>query len=115
MRSILPALVLLSIANAALAGPAENEPIAIGSRLELFVDDHFISKLSGAKLVLQKPTPREVVLTNDAAWEGNECAYYSIVRDVRFKSGSDMSDLSGKPIRLRFAMKDADLFSIRFQ
>lgn len=34
---------------------------------------------------------------------------------VRWKSGPDLSRLAGQPVRLRFAMKDADLFSIRFQ
>jgi len=34
---------------------------------------------------------------------------------VVFKDGSDVSKLAGKPIRLRFLMKDADLYSIRFR
>ena len=34
---------------------------------------------------------------------------------VKWKSGSDVSDLAGKPVRLRFMMKDADLFSLRFR
>jgi len=79
-RMVLQALMLLWLANAAWAEPQVNEPIAIGSRLELFVDDHLIGKLTGAELLLQKPTPREVVMTNDAPWEGNECCYYSIFR-----------------------------------
>jgi hypothetical protein len=40
---------------------------------------------------------------------GNE-----IDRSVRWKHGSDVSSLAGKTVRLRFAMKDADLFAIRF-
>ena len=31
-----------------------------------------------------------------------------------WKNGSDVSKLAGKPIRLRFVMQDADLYSIRF-
>jgi hypothetical protein len=34
---------------------------------------------------------------------------------VQWKGGSDVSKLAGEPIRLRFAMKDADLYSLRFQ
>jgi hypothetical protein len=34
---------------------------------------------------------------------------------VAWKNGSDVSRLAGKPIRLRFAMKDADLYAIRFR
>lgn len=34
---------------------------------------------------------------------------------VRWKHGSHVSQLVGKPIRLRFVMKDADLFAIQFK
>lgn len=55
---------------------------AIGSRLEPFVDDHLIERLSGsAKLVAQKPQPKEVALTADKPWEGNTSAYYAVIHD----------------------------------
>ena len=38
-----------------------------------------------------------------------------LIRQVSWKGGSDVSKLAGKPIRLRFVMKDADLYSIRFR
>ncbi|MBD3672796.1 MAG: hypothetical protein HUJ26_04655 [Planctomycetaceae bacterium] len=58
------------------------EPIEIGSRRELFVDNFLIQSLDGdAKQVLQQPTPHEVVLVTDKPWEGNTCAYYSIFQD----------------------------------
>jgi hypothetical protein len=34
-------------------------------------------------------------------------------RIVTWKGGGDLSALAGRPVRLRFAMKDADLFSLR--
>ena len=34
---------------------------------------------------------------------------------VAWKGGSDLARLSGRPVRLRFVMKDADLYSIRFR
>ena len=37
-----------------------------------------------------------------------------IGRVVSWKHGSDVSELAGKPVRLHFAMKDADLYSLRF-
>lgn len=40
---------------------------------------------------------------------GNE-----IERVVSWKQGSDVSSLSGKSVRLRFVMKDADLYSFKF-
>ncbi|HEX5105933.1 MAG TPA: hypothetical protein VFV87_19075 [Pirellulaceae bacterium] len=36
-------------------------------------------------------------------------------RVVQWKAGSDVSDLAGQPLRLRFLLKDADLFSLRFK
>ena len=36
-------------------------------------------------------------------------------RVVKWKGGADVSPLARKPIRLRFVMKDADLYSIRFR
>ncbi|MFN0166606.1 MAG: hypothetical protein ACKV22_09250 [Bryobacteraceae bacterium] len=33
---------------------------------------------------------------------------------VRWKTGPDVSSLAGKPVRLRFEMRDADLYSFRF-
>ena len=34
---------------------------------------------------------------------------------VQWKNGSDVSQLAGKPIRLRFVIKDADLYAIQFK
>jgi hypothetical protein len=39
----------------------------------------------------------------------------ALERMVTWKGGSDVSKLAGKPVRLRFVMKDADLYSIRFR
>jgi len=38
-----------------------------------------------------------------------------IERVVSRKSGAEVSAQQGKPIRLRFALKDADLYSLRFR
>lgn len=38
-----------------------------------------------------------------------------IERVMAWHTGSDMSRLSGQPVRLRFVMKDADLYSLRFR
>ena len=58
------------------------DPIVIGDRRELFVDDYLIERLGGeAKQVLQIPEPREVVLTCDQPWEGNTSAYFTVLAD----------------------------------
>lgn len=72
------ALMMLSAAAFAVAA----EPVEIGSRLELLVDDHLIDQLDGdLGLQLQRPEPREVVLVTDKPWEGNTSAYYTVFRD----------------------------------
>jgi len=82
MSNVLPVFlsVVLVCGVAQVAGAAE--PIDIGSRLELFVDDHLIDKLSGdARLQLHKPEAKEVALVTDEPWEGNTCAYYTVFAD----------------------------------
>ncbi len=39
----------------------------------------------------------------------------AIEREIVWKSGKDVSALAGKPVRLRFALKDADVFAYRFR
>ena len=54
-----------------------------------------------------KPIPG-YSLKDSQAIIGNE-----LERIVSWKEGANVEQLSGKPIRLRFIMKDADLFSLR--
>jgi len=39
----------------------------------------------------------------------------TLARSALWKSGSDVSQLAGQPVRLRFVLKDADLYSIQFR
>ena len=57
------------------------DPIDIGSRLELFVDDFLIDTMHGARRRLQHPIPREIALDCDRPWEGNESIYVTVFRD----------------------------------
>ena len=38
-----------------------------------------------------------------------------VSRIVEWKKGPNTSDLAGKPVRMRVKMRDADLYSFRFQ
>ena len=38
-----------------------------------------------------------------------------IEHPARWRGGTDVSELAGRPIRLHFSMKDADLYSLRFK
>ena len=65
------ALTLLSLLFITAISPAA-EPVAIGSRRELFVDDALVERVSGkAELRLHQPTPQNVALVTDEPWEGN--------------------------------------------
>ncbi len=47
----------------------------------------------------------------------NDCPQHygdSVNQIVTWNGGSDVSALEGKPVRLRFVMKDADFYSFRF-
>ncbi len=72
---------LLALLLFVCVSPVVAEPIEIGSRLELFVDDYLIDELDGARQVLHRPTPREVAIVHDASWEGNVCFYHTVFRD----------------------------------
>lgn len=70
--------------------------IDIGSRRELFLDDHLIENTDGVELRLHRPTPRDVAIVHDRPWEGNTCFYHTVFRDgdrVRmYHRGSHSSD-----------------------
>ena len=58
------------------------EPIDIGSRLELMVDDYLVDRMSESTgLRLHHPVRREVVITFDRPWEGNTCGYCTVIQD----------------------------------
>jgi hypothetical protein len=58
------------------------EPIDIGNRLELFVDDHLIGEMKGdVRQQLLQPEPQDVVFVTDEPWEGNTSGYYTYFQD----------------------------------
>ena len=63
------------------AATGSNDPIEIGSRRELFVDDYLIETMKGARLTLHHPQPREVAIRFDQPWEGNTSGYPTVMRD----------------------------------
>ena len=68
-RTLTGCLLLLALCSA--SARSQLAPVEIGSRLELFVDEFWIEEFEGeARLQLQRPTPREVVLVIDRPWGG---------------------------------------------
>jgi hypothetical protein len=79
---LLRLLAVCVLGGAACSAAAAIEPIDIGSRLELMVDDYLIERMSGgAELRLHRPTERERVFVHDTPWEGNRTLYHTIFRD----------------------------------
>ena len=48
-------------------------------------------------------------LAESIEWYGDEIEHI-----VSWEAGSDVSQWAGQPVRLRFALQDADLYSLRF-
>lgn len=95
----------------------------------LYAGGEMITKpllVSGAQLVLNSATSaagsiRVEIQTADGepipGFTLEECPVLvgdSIERGVGWVTGSDLSALKGRAVRLRFVMKDADLFALRF-
>lgn len=73
-------LLLLATATACAA-----DPIAIGSRRELFVDRLLIEKMEGASLRMHAPQAAGVALKFDQPWEGRFSAYITVIHDEAAK------------------------------
>lgn len=78
----LPAADADSDIATAVAESSNGTPIELGTRRELFVDEHLVDRLEGeARLVLHHPQPREIVLIHDEPWEGSGSGYHSVFQD----------------------------------
>lgn len=92
-------------------GEARTKPFVFrGQRLKL---NFATSAAGGIRGEIQDQTGKPIPgFSIDDAVEliGND-----IDREIRWKGGADVSRLAGKPIRLRFRLKDADLYSLRFE
>ena len=64
------------------AAAQQQQPLDIGSRLQLLVDDFVIDSMAGVSLRLHKPTPRNVAIVFDAPWEGNMTGYHTVFQDA---------------------------------
>lgn len=82
MRHALISFFVLVLAGEEATPTKESAVIEIGSRRELFVDEHLIERVTGgARLRLHRPRMREVVVEHDKPWEGNTSGYHTILKD----------------------------------
>lgn len=77
---------LLAVAVWFAVDPARGaEPVEIGNRRELFLDNLLVDRFEGAaRREFQRPVPREVVMTFDKPWEGDGCNFFTVFRDGDF-------------------------------
>ena len=75
-----------------------------GDQRQVFIDGRFIEESNGVDLVVHPPQKTgQIVLTCEYPWEERLGQYHSALYDA------------GKPIRLRFVMRDADLYAFQFR
>ena len=82
-RAVLGLLLLLIASRSIDLAGTSSAATDIGSRIELFVDDFLIEKMSGLNLLLHHPVPRDVAIVFDRPWEGNTSAYVTVFQDGR--------------------------------
>ena len=70
-------LLLLSVAPIAAA----DQPLAIGNRRELFIDDYLIDSMKNVELKLHEPVRRDIAIKWDKPWEGCGSGYTTVFRD----------------------------------
>ncbi len=82
IRRVVLLLVFIALLSTSTDRAAAAEPINIGSRLELMVDDYLIERMSeSTELRLHHPVRREVIMKFDRPWEGNTCGYFTVIQD----------------------------------
>lgn len=81
MRRCLMTLILLLHLHWGGGICSSDEPLKIGSRRELFVDDQLVESLKDARRQLHHPIPRDVAIVHDAPWEGAGSGYHTVIRE----------------------------------
>jgi hypothetical protein len=79
-RSLPLAAFFLAISNVAMVLAAD-EPIQVGSRRELFIDNFMIDSMKNVELKMHEPVRRNIALNFDKPWEGCGCNYFTVFPD----------------------------------
>lgn len=80
-RRTLHTIATLLVSVSPLSSARADEPIAIGSQRELFVDRHLVGAMNDTVLRLHTPVAGEVAIAFDAPWEGNTSGYVTVFQD----------------------------------
>ena len=98
LATLFVAFLTLSPAGESVLATQETgqEPLDIGSRLELFVDDYLIESMDGVELELHSPLSAGTALTFREPWEGLSSTYVTVLKDddrfrMYYRGSSDPS------------------------
>lgn len=92
-------------------GEMLTKPLIVGGR-ELVLN-YATSAPGEIRVELQEPDGEPI--PGYSLLDGAPIVGDSVAQTVTWKLKTDLSALVGKPVRIRFVMKDADLYSLRFQ
>ncbi len=82
MKTRFPVFVCWIATTVLTCAGSAAEPVDLGSRRELFVDEALLESWGGtARLMLHHPESREVALRFNEAWEGNASGYVTVIPD----------------------------------
>lgn len=102
---------LASVRAGYAGGEFTTKPLRfVGSKLEL---NFSTSAPGGVRLELQEASG--VPIPGFALADATELIGDEIERVYAWKSGATVASLQGRPVRIRFVMKDADLYAFRFR
>jgi hypothetical protein len=82
--ALLGSTLLAVLATTSASQEAPSKPLALGSRLEPFVDRALIARMDGARLVLHPPREEAVAFEFDQPWEGRFCGYCTVIHEGGF-------------------------------
>ena len=123
MQSFVIRIVILasSLAGAAVECRAA-EPIQIGSRLEPFFDQYLIDTLvlnystsAAGSIRVEIQDADGTPIPGFTLDEFPERYGDEIEGVMEWKGGADVRSLAGRSVRLRFLLKDADVYSLQFR
>ena len=86
----------------------------IGSRRELFTDRCLISSMTGLRLRLHEPQMQPLSRSPLRGTYITILADHEIEGQMSWNGHPELGKLAGCPVRIRFIMKEADLYSLRF-
>lgn len=82
-KPILTALFITCIFGVCCVPAQSSEPIDLGDRRELFIDEHLLGDMKNVQLLVHQPVPQEIAVHCDAPWDGNGGGYFTVLHDER--------------------------------